>query len=87
MQIIGAIIIGAVAGFIARLLSPSSNNPRGFILTTVLGIVGGIVATFIGRAIHWYGPDDGAGLIASVIGALIVLAVWHSFARSRVPPG
>jgi uncharacterized membrane protein YeaQ/YmgE (transglycosylase-associated protein family) len=84
MQIIGAIIIGAIAGFIARLLSPSPNNPSGFILTTVLGIVGGIVATFIGRAIHWYGPDDGAGLIASVIGALIVLAVWHHFARSRV---
>jgi uncharacterized membrane protein YeaQ/YmgE (transglycosylase-associated protein family) len=84
MQVIGAIIIGAIAGFIARLLSPSPNNPRGFILTTVLGIVGGIVATFIGRAIHWYGPDDGAGLIASVIGALIVLAVWHHFPRSRV---
>lgn len=53
MQVIGAIIIGAIAGFIARLLSPSPNNPSGFILTTVLGIVGGIVATFIGRAIHW----------------------------------
>jgi uncharacterized membrane protein YeaQ/YmgE (transglycosylase-associated protein family) len=44
-----------------------------FVLTTVLGIVGSVVATFLGRAIHLYGPDQGAGIIASIIGALIVL--------------
>jgi uncharacterized membrane protein YeaQ/YmgE (transglycosylase-associated protein family) len=77
MQIIVAIIIGAVAGFIAKWLSPSPNNPQGFILTTVLGIVGSVVATFLGRAIGWYGPDQGAGFIASIVGAVIVLAIWH----------
>ena len=71
MQIVGAIIIGAIAGFIARWISPSPNNPQGFVLTTVLGIVGSVVATFLGRAIHWYGPDQGAGLIASIVGAVL----------------
>ncbi len=83
MQIIWAIVVGAVAGFIARLISPSPNNPRGFVLTTVLGIVGSVVATFLGRAIHLYGPDQGAGIIASIIGALIVLWGWHALAANR----
>jgi uncharacterized membrane protein YeaQ/YmgE (transglycosylase-associated protein family) len=77
MQIIWAIIVGAVAGFIARWLSPSPNNPQGFLLTTVLGIVGGVVATFLGRAIHLYGPGQGAGIIASIVGAVIVLGIWR----------
>jgi uncharacterized membrane protein YeaQ/YmgE (transglycosylase-associated protein family) len=55
MQFVGAIIIGAIAGFIARWISPSPNNPQGFVLTTALGVVGSVVATFLGRAIHWYG--------------------------------
>lgn len=79
MMIIWAIIVGLVAGFIARWLSPSPNNPQGFILTTVLGIVGSVVATFLGRAIHLYGPNQGAGIIASIVGAVIVLGVWHLF--------
>ena len=73
MQVVWAIIVGAIAGFIARWISPSPNNPQGFVLTTVLGIVGSVVATFLGRAIHLYGPDQSAGIIASIIGALIVL--------------
>jgi uncharacterized membrane protein YeaQ/YmgE (transglycosylase-associated protein family) len=81
--IIWTIIIGAIAGFIARLISPAPNNPQGFILTTLLGIVGGLVATFIGRAVHWYGPDQGAGLIASIVGSVIVLAIWRLAIRSR----
>jgi uncharacterized membrane protein YeaQ/YmgE (transglycosylase-associated protein family) len=58
------------------------NNPQGFILTTVLGIVGSVVATFLGRAIHLYGPDQGAGIIASIVGALIVLCGWHQIVRN-----
>lgn len=77
MIIVWAIIVGAIAGFIARWISPSPNNPQGFILTTVLGIVGSLVATFLGRAIHLYRPGEGAGIIASIIGAVIVLGVWH----------
>jgi uncharacterized membrane protein YeaQ/YmgE (transglycosylase-associated protein family) len=63
--------------------SPSPNNPQGFVLTTVLGIVGSVVATFLGRAIHLYGSDQGAGIIASIVGALIVLWGWHQIVRNR----
>jgi uncharacterized membrane protein YeaQ/YmgE (transglycosylase-associated protein family) len=83
MQILWAIVIGAIAGLVARWISPSANNPQGFLLTTVLGIVGSVVATFLGRAIHWYGPDQAAGLIASIIGAVIVLGCWQAIARGR----
>jgi uncharacterized membrane protein YeaQ/YmgE (transglycosylase-associated protein family) len=83
VQVIWAIIVGAIVGFLARLISPSPHNPRGFILTTVLGIVGGVVATFLGRAIHLYGPDQGAGIIASILGAVIVLWVWHAVVTRR----
>jgi uncharacterized membrane protein YeaQ/YmgE (transglycosylase-associated protein family) len=83
VQVIWAIIVGAVVGFVARLISPSPHNPRGFVLTTVLGIVGSVVATFLGRAIHLYGPDEGAGIIASIVGAVIVLWVWHTLAMRR----
>ena len=83
MQVLWAVIIGAIAGLVARWISPSPHNPRGFLLTTALGIVGSVVATFLGRAIHWYGPDQEAGLIASVIGAVIVLGAWHALARNR----
>ena len=80
MQVIWAIIVGAVAGFVARWISPSPHNPQGFVLTTVLGILGSVVGTFLGRAIHLYGPDEGAGVIASIVGALVVLWVWHRLA-------
>ena len=83
MQVVWAIIVGAIAGFIARWISPSPNNPQGFVLTTVLGIVGSVVATFLGRAIHLYGPDQSAGIIASIIGVLIVLWSWHALATRR----
>jgi len=71
------IIVGFVAGIIARLLSPGPNNPSGFILTTVLGIAGAFLATFIGQAIGHYAPDQGAGYITSTIGALVVLFIWN----------
>ncbi len=60
--ILWVILVGFIAGIIARMLSPGPNNPSGFILTTVLGIVGAFLATFIGQAIGHYGPDQGAGL-------------------------
>jgi uncharacterized membrane protein YeaQ/YmgE (transglycosylase-associated protein family) len=83
MQIIWALIIGAIAGSFARWISPSPKNPQGFLLTIGLGIIGSEVATFLGRLLHWYGPDQSAGVIASIIGAVIVLAVWHGIVRSR----
>jgi uncharacterized membrane protein YeaQ/YmgE (transglycosylase-associated protein family) len=82
--IIWIIIIGFVAGLIARFLSPGPNNPSGFILTTVLGIVGAFLATFIGQAIGHYGPEQGAGFITATIGALIVLFIWNRLVASGV---
>ncbi len=77
MSIIWTIIIGFVAGIIAKFLHPgSSNEPSGFILTTALGIVGAFVATYLGQAIGWYKAGEGAGFIGAIVGAIIVLAVW-----------
>jgi uncharacterized membrane protein YeaQ/YmgE (transglycosylase-associated protein family) len=71
------IIVGFVAGIIARLLSPGPNNPSGFLLTTALGIAGAFLATAIGQAIGHYDPGQGAGYITSTIGALVVLFIWN----------
>jgi uncharacterized membrane protein YeaQ/YmgE (transglycosylase-associated protein family) len=78
------IIVGFVAGIIARLLSPGPNNPSGFILTTLLGIAGAFLATFIGQAIGHYGPDQGAGFIMATIGALVVLFIWNRLVATGV---
>src|SRR3979490_426948 len=75
--ILYVILVGFIAGIIARLLSPGPNNPSGFILTTVLGIAGAFLATFIGQAIGPYGPDQGAGFITATSGALLVLFIWN----------
>jgi uncharacterized membrane protein YeaQ/YmgE (transglycosylase-associated protein family) len=83
VHILWIIIIGFIAGIIARLLAPGPNNPTGFILTTVLGIVGAFLATFIGQAIGWYRPDQGAGLIGAVVGAIIILFIWHRLVSIR----
>ena len=71
------IVVGLVAGFIARFLAPGPNNPTGFILTCVLGVVGAFLATFIGQMIGWYKPDQGAGFIASLMGALVLLFLYN----------
>lgn len=83
MGIIWVIIIGFIAGIIAKFLMPGPNNPSGFIMTTVLGIVGAFLATLVGQAIGHYGPDQGAGLITSIVGAVVVLFVWHRIAAAR----
>ena len=77
MGILWILLIGLVAGIIARLLAPGPNNPSGFILTAVLGIAGAFLATWIGQAIGWYRPDQGAGFIGATVGAVVVLFVWH----------
>jgi uncharacterized membrane protein YeaQ/YmgE (transglycosylase-associated protein family) len=86
MGIIETIVIGFVAGIIARLLAPGPNNPSGFILTTILGIAGAFLATFIGQLIGWYRPDQGARLIGAVVGAIVVLFIWHRLVSARVIP-
>jgi uncharacterized membrane protein YeaQ/YmgE (transglycosylase-associated protein family) len=84
MGILWTVIIGFIAGLIARFLMPGPNNPSGFILTTLLGIGGAFLATWIGQAIGHYGPDQGAGLITSVVGAVVVLFVWHRLVAAGV---
>jgi uncharacterized membrane protein YeaQ/YmgE (transglycosylase-associated protein family) len=86
MHFLWVILIGFVAGVIAKLIHPGPKEPSGFILTTILGIVGAFVATYLGQAIGWYGPDEGAGLIGAVVGAIIVLAVWDIIDRRRRAP-
>lgn len=82
MDIVWAIIVGFFAGLIARLVTPGP-GPRGFILTTVLGIVGAVLATFLGQAIHLYGPGDSANFLAQIIGAIIILLIWRQVVRAR----
>ena len=83
MGVIWTIIIGFVAGIIAKFITPGSNEPQGFILTTLLGIAGAFVATYLGQAMGWYLPGQGAGLIGAVIGAIIVLVIWGAFQGRR----
>ena len=83
MGILWTIIIGFLAGVIAKFIMPGENEPTGFILTAVLGIVGAFVATFLGQALGWYQPGEGAGLIGAVVGAVIVLVVYGMVAGRR----
>jgi len=83
MHILWTILIGLIAGVIAKLVTPGDNEPQGFILTTILGIVGAFVATYLGQAIGWYGPDQNAGLVGAIVGAVLILLVWGFGDRSR----
>jgi uncharacterized membrane protein YeaQ/YmgE (transglycosylase-associated protein family) len=83
MGIIWTIIIGFIAGVVAKFLMPGKNEPSGFIMTTILGIVGAFVASFLGQALGWYEPGQGAGFIGAVVGAVIVLLVWGMISKNR----
>jgi uncharacterized membrane protein YeaQ/YmgE (transglycosylase-associated protein family) len=85
MGILWTILIGFIAGVLAKLITPGHNEPSGFILTTILGIVGAFVATYLGQALGWYSAGEGAGLIGATVGAVIVLLVWAAIARRRGP--
>jgi uncharacterized membrane protein YeaQ/YmgE (transglycosylase-associated protein family) len=80
------IIIGFVAGVIARLIMPGPNKAIGFIITTILGIAGAFLATFIGQAIGLYRPGEGAGFIGATVGALIILFIWNRLVAARIIP-
>ena len=83
MGVIWTIIIGFVAGVIAKFIVPGDNEPSGFILTTILGIVGAFVATYLGQALGWYRPGEGAGLVGAIVGAIIVLLIYGFVAGRR----
>jgi uncharacterized membrane protein YeaQ/YmgE (transglycosylase-associated protein family) len=79
---IGAIIIGLLAGIVAKLIMPGK-DPGGFIITTLLGIVGAVVATWLGQAIGWYGEGEATGFIGAVVGAIILLAIYRFIVHRR----
>jgi uncharacterized membrane protein YeaQ/YmgE (transglycosylase-associated protein family) len=83
MGILWTIIIGFVAGVIAKFIMPGDNEPTGFILTAILGIIGAFVATYLGQALGWYRPGEGAGLIGAVVGAVIVLLIYSMVVGRR----
>ncbi len=82
MGFIWTIIIGFLAGALAKFLMPG-RDPGGFIITILLGILGAVVATWLGQAIGWYRAGEGAGFIGAVVGAVIVLAVFRAVAGRR----
>lgn len=76
MHILWSLIIGLVAGALAKLVMPG-RDPGGIIITMALGVVGSLIAGFLGRALGWYSAGEGPGLIASVVGAVIVLGIYR----------
>ena len=81
MSILWTIIVGFIVGVIAKFIMPGDKyEPKGFILTTILGIVGAFVATYLGQAIGWYRAGESAGFVGGVVGAIIVLALYGFFA-------
>ena len=82
MHLLGTIIIGFFAGLIAKMLTPG-RDPGGLVTTTLLGIAGALVAKYTGLALNFYQPGDPVGFLASIVGAVLILAVYHRFRRGR----
>ena len=82
MGILGWILFGLIVGIVAKLLMPG-RDPGGFIVTILLGIVGALLGGFLGRAAGWYGPNDAAGFLMSVLGAVLVLFIYRKMTSSR----
>ena len=82
MGIFWTIVIGFLAGIVAKVIMPGRNEPSGFVLTTILGIIGAFLATYLGQSLGWYRPGEGAGFIGAVVGAIIILAIWGWMSRS-----
>ena len=83
LSIIWMLIVGLFVGALAKLIMPG-RDPGGIIVTILLGIGGSVVATWIGQAVHWYRPGQGAGFIASVVGAIIILAIYRALVGRTV---
>ncbi|MBP2313921.1 GlsB/YeaQ/YmgE family stress response membrane protein [Azospirillum soli] len=82
MGILWTIIIGFLAGIVAKFLMPG-RDPGGFIITTLLGIAGAFVATYLGEAVGWYRAGEGAGFIGAIVGAIIILAIYRMVVGRR----
>ncbi len=77
MGILWIVVIGFIAGLVARWLYPGPNTPGGFLITAGLGIAGAFLMTFLGQTIGWYGSNQGAGLVAATLGAVLVLFIYN----------
>jgi uncharacterized membrane protein YeaQ/YmgE (transglycosylase-associated protein family) len=84
--LIWVLLIGFVAGTIARLLMPGPNTPKGFLLTTVLGVAGAFLASYIGDSAGLYRPHEFAGIIGAAVGAMLILFIWHRLVAWRIIP-
>lgn len=84
MSFIGAIIIGFFVGLLARAIMPGP-NPAGFILTTLLGIGGALVGKYLGQALGMYKDQDSVGFFMSILGAIIILIIYHLIRRNTSP--
>ncbi|WP_263383388.1 GlsB/YeaQ/YmgE family stress response membrane protein [Granulicella arctica] len=82
-HLLWVVLIGLIVGVIAKFILPG-DNPGGFIATVLIGIVGSFLGTFIGRSIGHYGPDQSAGFLMSLLGALILLAIYHLLTRQKI---
>jgi uncharacterized membrane protein YeaQ/YmgE (transglycosylase-associated protein family) len=82
MSILGTLIIGLLAGIVAKLIMPG-RDPGGFIITMVLGVVGAFLATWLGQSLGWYDADETAGFLGAVIGSIIILAIYRLFVGRR----
>lgn len=83
LSIIWTVIVGAVVGAIAKFIMPGDNEPKGFVLTAILGIVGALLAGYVGQAIGWYSAGQGAGWIASIVGAIVVLLIYGQVVKPK----
>ena len=84
MSVLWLIVLGFLAGVVAKFMMPGNNEPSGFILTTILGIAGSFLASYLGQAFGWYKAGEGAGFIGAVVGALILLLIYGFVAKRRV---
>ncbi len=85
MSIMWTAALGLAAGVIARLVTPGRKGPFGFMLTGLLGIIGAFAASYLGQEAGWYQPEDSTGLVAAVVGAVVLLLIWGVLFRSRRP--
>ncbi len=82
MSLLWTAIIGLIAGALAKAIMPG-RDPGGIIITMLLGVAGAMLGTFLGRSVGWYEPGEAAGLIAAVIGAVLLLFLYRAFAGRR----
>ena len=83
LSILWTVIVGAIVGTIAKFIMPGSNEPKGFILTAILGIAGALLAGFLGQALGFYNAGQGAGFIGSLIGAIILIVLYGMVTKPK----